>query len=142
MRVGRHGEPGGRRRGLEAGACAVNDVSCLRDPRLADVVAREGAALVLMHTRGTPSDMAGFSRYPDGGYRDLVEDVCAEWQEASARALERGVSPDAIVMDPGLGFAKNARQSAELLEASGRGGAPRGGAGCDRREPQVISHGN
>jgi len=101
---------------LEAGACAVNDVSCLRDPRLADVVAREGAALVLMHTRGTPSDMAGFSRYPDGGYRDLVEDVCAEWQEASARALERGVSPDAIVMDPGLGFAKNARQSAELLK--------------------------
>jgi dihydropteroate synthase len=99
---------------LEEGACAVNDVSCLRDPALAEVVARSGAALVLMHTRGTPEQMSGFSAYPDGGYGDVVADVCAEWQAAATKARALGVADDALLMDPGLGFAKNARQSAEL----------------------------
>jgi dihydropteroate synthase len=102
-------------RALEAGACAVNDASCLRDPGIASAVASAGAALVLMHTRGTPGDMAGFSRYPDGGYADIVRDVCAEWEQAAGRARSLGVRSDALVMDPGFGFAKNARQSLELL---------------------------
>jgi dihydropteroate synthase len=102
-------------RALEAGACAVNDASCLREPGLASAVASAGAALVLMHTRGTPGDMAGFSRYPDGGYADVVRDVCAEWEQAASRARSLGVRSDALVMDPGYGFAKNARQSIDLL---------------------------
>jgi dihydropteroate synthase len=100
---------------LDAGACAVNDASCLRDPRLAGAVAAAGAAFVLMHTRGTPAEMPGYSRYPEGGYDDVVRDVCREWESAAARARSAGVSRDALVMDPGLGFAKNARQSTELL---------------------------
>jgi dihydropteroate synthase len=102
-------------RALEAGACAVNDASCLREQGLASAVASADAALVLMHTRGTPGDMAGFSRYPDGGYADVVRDVCAEWEQAAARARSLGVRSDALVMDPGYGFAKNARQSIDLL---------------------------
>jgi dihydropteroate synthase len=100
---------------LDAGACVVNDVSCLRDGELAKVVARAGAALILMHTRGTPGEMRGFSEYPTNGYEDVVREVCAEWDSAAQRAGKGGVSRDAIVMDPGLGFAKNALQSAELL---------------------------
>lgn len=100
---------------LEAGACAVNDASCLRNGALAEVVASARAALVLMHTRGTPEEMVGFSKYPEGGYDDIVADVRAEWEAAAARALSAGVRADAIAMDPGLGFAKNARQSCELL---------------------------
>jgi dihydropteroate synthase len=100
---------------LEAGACAVNDASCLRAPGIAAAVASAEAALVLMHTRGTPTEMAGFSRYPEGGYSDVVREVCAEWEVAAAQARSLGVSRDAIVMDPGLGFAKNARQSLALL---------------------------
>jgi dihydropteroate synthase len=100
---------------LEVGACAVNDVSCLRDPALGEVVASSGAAIVLMHTRGTPEQMQGFSRYPESGYRDVVAEVCAEWGAAAARARSVGVRSEAIVMDPGLGFAKNVRQSLELL---------------------------
>jgi dihydropteroate synthase len=100
---------------LDAGASAVNDVSCLRDGDLAKVVAASGAALVLMHARGTPRDMRGFGGYPDDAYGDIVADVRAEWLEASERAEAAGVPPDALVMDPGLGFAKNARQSLELL---------------------------
>jgi dihydropteroate synthase len=104
---------------LEAGACIVNDASCLRNSSLAEVVASAGAALILMHTRGTPEQMAGFSDYPEGGYRDVVADVCSEWTVACARARSAGVRADAIAMDPGLGFAKNARHSLELLRRVG-----------------------
>jgi dihydropteroate synthase len=113
---------------LDAGASVVNDASALRDPSLAAAVAAAGAAYVLMHTRGTPEEMVGFSRYPDGGYADVVEDVCSEWESAAERARSAGVPRDAMVMDPGLGFAKNARQSTELLarlpEVVGRVGVP------------------
>jgi dihydropteroate synthase len=100
---------------LDAGACVVNDVSCLLDGALARVVAASGAALVLMHARGMQKDMAGFSHYPDDAYGDVVRDVCAEWESAAERARSAGVARDAIVMDPGFGFAKNARHSLELL---------------------------
>jgi dihydropteroate synthase len=100
---------------LDAGACAVNDVSCLRDPSLAGVAAASGAALVLMHARGTQDQMRGFSQYPDDGYGDVVDDVRREWLAASERATAAGLPREGLVMDPGLGFAKNARQSLELL---------------------------
>jgi dihydropteroate synthase len=100
---------------LDAGASAVNDVSCLHDVELAKVVAASGAALVLMHARGTQQDMQGFSAYPDDAYGDVVADVRGEWLAAWERARAAGVPPQALVMDPGLGFAKNGRQSLELL---------------------------
>lgn len=100
---------------LEAGASIVNDVSCLRDPELASVVARFEAVLVLMHARGTQAEMGGFGAYPDGAYGDVVHDVLVEWDAAARRALALGVLEEGLVMDPGLGFAKNARHSFELL---------------------------
>ena len=100
---------------LDAGACAVNDVSCARDAELLRAVAHHRAAYFLMHARGTQEEMAGFSDYPDDAYGDVVIDVLGEWSEAAARARDAGVPPKGIVMDPGLGFAKNARHSAELL---------------------------
>jgi dihydropteroate synthase len=100
---------------LDAGAWAVNDVSCLRDDDLARVVAASGAALVLMHARGTQKEMAGFSRYADDAYGDVVRDVCSDWEASAERARSLGVPSEAIVMDPGFGFAKNARHSIELL---------------------------
>jgi dihydropteroate synthase len=104
---------------LAAGACAVNDVSCLRDEALATAVAAWEATLVLMHTRGTPDQMKGFSQYPADAYGDIVRDVCAEWEGSADRARLLGVSSGAIVMDPGLGFAKNALHSLELLSRLG-----------------------
>jgi dihydropteroate synthase len=101
---------------LDAGACAVNDVSCLRDVELAKVVAANGAALILMHSRGTQEEMRGFSEYPDDAYGDVVADVKREWLEAAGRAAGAGLEREALVMDPGLGFAKNARHSVELLQ--------------------------
>jgi dihydropteroate synthase len=100
---------------LDAGASVVNDVSCLLDGSLARVVAASGAALVLMHSRGSQQAMAGFSRYPDDAYADVVREVCSEWETAAERARSAGVPREAIVMDPGFGFAKNTRHSLELL---------------------------
>lgn len=100
---------------LEAGASAINDVSCLRDPALADVAKTYDAALWIMHSRGTQEAMIDFSVHPDDAYADVVEDVVREWTVAAECAVARGVRREALVFDPGLGFAKNARHSKELL---------------------------
>jgi dihydropteroate synthase len=100
---------------LDAGACGINDVSCLADAALARAAAEHDAALVLSHARGTQQAMPGFSQYPDDAYGDVVADVLREWRGAAGRAAREGLAADALIMDPGLGFAKNARQSLELL---------------------------
>jgi dihydropteroate synthase len=100
---------------LKLGARMLNDVSCLADVELADAAARHGATLLLMHARGALGDMKGFSDYPDGAYGDVVSDVRAEWRAARDRATARGIAAEDVWLDPGIGFAKNARQSFELL---------------------------
>lgn len=100
---------------LSLGAHFINDVSCLADPELARVTARHQAVLVLMHARGSMSVMKGFSVYADDAYGDVVVDVLREWRAARDRALEAGLTPDRVWLDPGLGFAKNARHSWEIL---------------------------
>lgn len=100
---------------LELGAQIINDVSCLSDPLLARTVARHSATLILMHSRGAMKDMKGFSQYPDDGYADVVENVLREWRAAQSRALSAGLARADVWLDPGIGFAKNASQSWELL---------------------------
>ena len=96
---------------LDAGAAIVNDVSALAfDPPMAEVVARSGAGVVLMHMRGTPLDMRERAHY-----RDLESEVAAELTASIARARASGIDPAAIVVDPGFGFAKNGDQSLQLL---------------------------
>jgi dihydropteroate synthase len=101
---------------LEKGATIVNDVSLCADEQLARVVARRGASLVLMHTRGHMANMAGFSEVPENAYGDVVEDVITEWQQARLRAERAGVAPNDILFDPGIGFMKSALHSIELLK--------------------------
>jgi len=100
---------------LRLGAQIINDVSCLANPALAEVVAAHRATLILMHARGSMTEMRGFSQYPDHGYHDVVEDVRREWREGRDRALAAGVVNENVWFDPGLGFSKNARQSLALL---------------------------
>jgi dihydropteroate synthase len=98
------------RAALEAGADLVNDVSGLSDPELAGAVAARGAALVLMHTRGTPADMQARAVYGD-----VVAEVAGELEQVLARAEAGGVARERVILDPGIGFAKTAAQSVELL---------------------------
>jgi dihydropteroate synthase len=66
--------------------------------------------VVLMHMRGTPRDMRDRAVYGD-----VVSEVRSELSEAMARAVGAGVCEDRILLDPGIGFAKTAEQSVELL---------------------------
>jgi dihydropteroate synthase len=100
---------------LRRGASIINDVSCLADPELASVAARHRAILIVMHSRGSMSQMKGFSVYPEEAYGDVVADVIAEWSLARDRAIAAGLSSSLLWFDPGLGFAKSAAHSTQLL---------------------------
>jgi dihydropteroate synthase len=96
---------------LEAGAHVVNDVSGgLADPDMARVAAESGAPWVLMHWRGHSEDMQALAKY-----EDVVADVRSELLSRVDDALAAGVAESAIVLDPGLGFAKNAEHDWALL---------------------------
>lgn len=99
------------REALKAGARIVNDVSGLRsDPDLARAVSRAGGALVLSHMRGTPATMKEEARYGD-----VVAEVVAELQDSLSMALDAGIPPERIVVDPGIGFAKTGIHNLVLL---------------------------
>lgn len=96
---------------LEAGAHIINDVSGgLADPDMARVAAETGVPWVLMHWRGHSKDMQALAEYGD-----VVADVRAELLSRVDEALAAGVAESAIVLDPGLGFAKNAEHDWALL---------------------------
>jgi dihydropteroate synthase len=96
---------------LGAGAEIVNDISGLRnDPELARVAAKHGAALILMHIRGTPRTMQ------QGPFaRDVLRDVLGGLRQSIATAKKYGVPGSRIVIDPGIGFGKSYAQNYELL---------------------------
>jgi dihydropteroate synthase len=99
------------REALAAGAAIVNDVSGLRsDPALGEVVARQGAGLILMHMRGRPKTM-----YDEARYGDVVAEVAAELEESLTRAQQAGVDRARTIVDPGLGFAKRPEHSYGVL---------------------------
>ncbi|MGD2122459.1 MAG: dihydropteroate synthase [Gemmatimonadota bacterium] len=103
------------REALRAGAHIVNDVSGLNhDPRMVQVVAEEGAGLVLSHMRGTPATMREFAQY-----QDVAQEVTEELGESLSLALDSGIEKRRIVVDPGIGFAKTGAQSTELLRNLG-----------------------
>jgi dihydropteroate synthase len=106
-------------RAIDAGAAIVNDVSGLTyDAALAEVVARRGAAVVLMHTRGRSEQM-----YAHAEYGDVVEDVAAELAERVRAAETAGIPRARIILDPGIGFAKRAGQSFAVIAGLARLGA-------------------
>jgi dihydropteroate synthase len=96
---------------IDAGAQMVNDVSgLLYDPALASVAARRRVPVILMHTRGRSKDMYGKAEYGD-----VVADVVRELQQRVDAAMQAGIPRDAIVVDPGVGFAKRPPHSYGVL---------------------------
>jgi dihydropteroate synthase len=96
---------------LDAGARIVNDVYALGyDPAAAPLIAARGCPVVLMHMRGTPAEM-----YAQARYCDVAAEVARELGQRIEAAERAGVTRDQIVIDPGIGFAKTAEQSIELL---------------------------
>jgi dihydropteroate synthase len=97
---------------IAAGATIVNDVSGgLADPKMHTTVARLSCTYILMHWRGHSKDMNSLSTYDD-----VVGDVKSEIMSQVELALRAGISRSNIVIDPGLGFSKDAQQNWEIID--------------------------
>jgi dihydropteroate synthase len=100
---------------LDAGARIVNDVSGFRlDPRIGEICATAGAGVVLMHSRGSVSEMG---TYAHALYDDVVEEVFAELRARLTVARDAGVAEECVAVDPGIGFAKRGEHSLQILAA-------------------------
>ena len=97
------------RAAVVAGASIVND-TLGEEGSVAEIAAESGAAIVVMHSRGTPQTMRGLVEYSD-----VVEDVRSFLAEKAAAFEAMGIANDAIVVDPGFGFAKAQDQNLTLL---------------------------
>ncbi len=99
-------------RAIDWGAVLINDVSALEnDSRMGSLIARTGAGLVLMHKRGTPQTMQQYCHYDD-----VVEDVKQYLARRLSHAEAIGIAREQMLIDPGIGFAKNAQQNLSLLK--------------------------
>ena len=115
------------RAGLDAGADMLNDVSGLADPDMRFVAGDYDVPLVVMHSIDTPVVPGRNIQYDD-----VVEDVIIELREKVLLAEAAGLDRDQIIVDPGLGFGKSARESFELLGRVGE----LAGLGC----PIMVGH--
>jgi dihydropteroate synthase len=97
---------------VRAGAEIINDVSGLKnDARIAEIAAKYGVPLLLMHMRGEPRTM---QRGPFA--RNVMKDVMQGLRESVAKARKAGVAKSQIILDPGIGFGKSYAQNYELLQ--------------------------
>lgn len=103
----------------DAGASFINDVSGgLSDPAMYAVIARTGLLYIAMHWRGPSADMHRLAQY-----RDVVTDVRAELKGRLAEMIVSGIDLERVILDPGLGFAKEAHHNWQLLAGLARLGS-------------------
>ncbi|WP_315794147.1 dihydropteroate synthase [Paenibacillus sp. BIC5C1] len=96
------------RQAIEAGAHIINDVwGAKADPEMARTAAELGCPLILMHNR------------QERDYTNYLVDVVSDLQESIQIALEAGVHPDQIILDPGIGFVKNLNENLVLMSSLG-----------------------
>jgi dihydropteroate synthase len=99
------------RAAFRAGAGILNDITALRgDPSMARTAARAGAAVLLMHMKGTPRTMQ-----KDPRYGDVAAEICRFFRKSLKYALSAGIPRDKILLDPGIGFGKKPEHNVEIL---------------------------
>jgi dihydropteroate synthase len=99
---------------LGRGARIVNDVTALADPGMAPLAAASGAGLVLMHMAGTPATMQR-----DPRYGDVAREVGGWLAGRLTAAATAGIAPEAVALDPGIGFGKTVEHNLQLLARLG-----------------------
>jgi len=95
---------------LDNGAGMLNDISGLRDSRLAKIAAKYNAAVVIMHMLGVPLNMQKII-----AYQSFMEDITTYLKLAIKRAESFGIKPDKIIIDPGIGFGKTLEHNLEII---------------------------
>ena len=127
---------------LQAGADWINDIWGLRaDARLAEVIARYKATVVLMHNRSQSAAVRDLgtlgSSYQGANYNDLIPDIKADLTASMRIAQDAGIEKECIILDPGIGFGKTVAQNLALINQLGRvqnAGLP----AADRPVAQVL----
>jgi dihydropteroate synthase len=103
------------RSSLAAGAHIINDVTALDgDPAMMEVAVRSKAGLILMHMKGTPATMQ-----TDPRYENVIAEIDRFFEERLRLAVKAGISPERIVLDPGIGFGKTSEHNLEILARLG-----------------------
>ena len=96
---------------IDAGAVIVNDVSGLRfDPAMASVIFKQGAAVIIMHSKGEPNTM---QLAP--AYKDLISEIILSLKESMHLAADAGIPEKNTIIDPGIGFSKTVEHNIEIL---------------------------
>ncbi len=98
------------REAVKVGAHIWNDVRALTRPNALQTAAELDVPVIIMHMRGEPTTMNQLDQY-----QDVTLDVIKELQQRVDQAIQAGVKPENIMIDPGFGFAKNAQQNLKLL---------------------------
>ena len=97
---------------INEGASIINDISALRsDPAMCSVAAEAGVPLILMHMKGTPSNMQ-----QNPVYADLIGEILDFLTEAKERAIQGGVRREMIIVDPGIGFGKSFDHNLQIIK--------------------------
>jgi len=99
------------KKALDNGACIVNDISGLRDNKMANLIAKYNAGVVIMHMRGMPFDMQKKTRYVS-----LIDEVMLYLSNALEVAKGAGIKSNKIIIDPGIGFGKTMEHNLEVLK--------------------------
>jgi dihydropteroate synthase len=101
------------RRALDAGAQIINDISGLRfDEELPPIIARHRAGVVLMHSRGDRNEL-----HTQGPMQNAVAEVAAGLKQSIECARQARIPDSSIVVDPGIGFGKNANENLKILKS-------------------------
>jgi dihydropteroate synthase len=99
------------KRALDLGASIINDIAGNRtDPEMWRLAATTGAAYVLMHMKGTPQSMLAEARY-----ESVAGEISNFFMDLQPKLLAAGITPEQIILDPGIGFAKTAEHNLQLL---------------------------
>ena len=102
------------REAIAVGAEIVNDISALNgDKKMATAIKETGAAVVLMHMRGTPQNMQKGNLV----YADIMGEIIAYLKKSSQTAVKAGIEKDCLVIDPGIGFGKTPEDNYKIIKS-------------------------
>ncbi|WP_037029105.1 dihydropteroate synthase [Psychrilyobacter atlanticus] len=97
---------------IKVGAHIINDIKGLKgDPNMAEIVAKYGVSVIIMHTKGDPKNM---QENPE--YDNIIEDIKESLKESLDIAVKAGISPKNIILDPGIGFGKTFHGNLEIIK--------------------------
>ena len=98
------------KKALHAGADIINDIYGLRMEGMAEVIADHNASVVIMHMQGDPENMQDNPQY-----MDVIGEITGFLRAQAEKALDAGISPDAIAVDPGIGFGKTVEHNLTII---------------------------